>query len=226
MSITIDSFANKLVKRVRRFVDLDFDDAKDYLDEVVKEYSKYKPYLQSTTISLVADTQDYSLPTDTVDEGIVSVSSAAYLNDPNPTGADIFDRSVKQTGNYDYPYESPAVTTRTDQYDGFSNDRFGLKYEYFEIDGTKKIRLYPTPGTADTVYLEYNSYHTKGTTTYSSIDDQDEPVLFSMAYLRVIKYEALDSGQSGTEKIELEGKIGDLEKDIRQRLCRPTVGRS
>ena len=69
MTINVRDFVNKVQRRVSRFIDLELDDVEDYLAESVKKYSEYRPYKNSTSISIVADTQDYDMPSDCIEEG-------------------------------------------------------------------------------------------------------------------------------------------------------------
>lgn len=141
-----------------------FDDTElsSWVEDVVREYSMYRPRYTSFNVTTVVDQKDYTIPvTDLIDvaEHNYKRVASSYFDDIPYTDLLYIPSSGQGPAQY---YIDAAQTQMIDRSATGLIERRG-----------NKIRLYPTPEKIETVTVEYLAFHVRTVNDYATVDVND-----------------------------------------------------
>lgn len=168
----------------------------------VKYYSRYNPYEEADTLSLVVGQQDYDVAADCVLVKDVDYWPAGEVFGVLRTGEEELVRGQRR-----YHFPSDQVIDNIER--TALADRQGPRWEQI---GSRKVRLYPAPTAADTADYQYYAVHTldAGGDEYPTIPDEDIEIIRDLVLAEVV----------GSRGLEVT-----IEPDYAEGLQRVTKGR-
>lgn len=160
-----------------------------YIASAIRRYSNYNPIEKSTTLTTVADQQDYTLPSD-----FLFMRNAEYY----PSGQLFGQLYVgSPTSEYELMIRHPAryhnVSDRTIE----NIDRQALadaSKGKWEIVGNNTLRLWPTPASASDYDYYYGAAHALNTggTGYNDIPTADLSIVVDLSLAEVLEAFLMD----------------------------------
>lgn len=153
-----------------------------FITAAVKFYSRYNPYMKTTSFDTVDEQKLYDLPSDCIREMVLDV-------DYWPTGGMSYELSAKQ--EYETIYRRPAsydlISERVIE-DIKQSEHINRIRGQWEIQNGQ-IALWPVPGASSiTVYVTYGSVHAlTGGTTYSTIPAEDLDIVADLTLAEIIR---------------------------------------
>jgi len=129
----------------------------------LKEFNRYLPKQVRATLTLVADQQDYDLPS-----ACMHVWRVYYEPDSTIDTTDV----VLEVGDYVYFYLPSQAIIWDQMYSQYASRSLGAWEVLQATTSSKILRLYPTPSRADTMYYIYTA-----TRALNEVPDELETIM-------------------------------------------------
>jgi hypothetical protein len=179
--------SSEIITRARyRLVDsgadmFDTTEMSSHLDSAVVEYSRYNPYMKTTTITAVIGQDYYSLPSDCIR------LSRVYLTDSDSATSDTISDILTDIATHVYDYSEMQWRAQV-------RDRYSNYGQPLAVMWNNQLRLYPAPTSdAYTINVEYEAIHSKDESgNYTTIPFNDIDHVESLLVARCLEIVADD----------------------------------